>query len=203
MKVLVVEDHAVVRAGLQRLLAGVAAVVEAATGEEGLAALARERPDLAILDLNLPDLGGLELVRRFRREAPGTPILVLSMHADRLYATYALEAGAMGYVSKNASPAELFTAIGVVAKGGRYVEQELAQAIAVDRAVSGQVQPTPREVEILRLLEAGRSLNQIAAALGVSYKTVANNCSMLKAKLGAPRTADLIRLAPMVFARSE
>jgi DNA-binding NarL/FixJ family response regulator len=197
MKVLIVDDHAVVRAGLERLLAGTALVLGADTGAAGLALLAGERPDLVILDLNLPGLSGLELLRRFRREAPATPILVLSMHADRLYAVYALQAGASGYVSKNASPDELFTAIGALARGGRYVEQELAQAIAVDRTVSQETQPTAREIEILRLLEAGKSLGQIAHALGVSYKTVANNCSALKAKLGALGTADLIRLAPL------
>jgi two-component system invasion response regulator UvrY len=196
MKVLIVDDHAVVRAGLQRLLSGVAVVLEAETGAAGLALLA-ERPDLVILDLNLPGVSGLELIRRFRSEAPATPVMVLSMHADRLYAVYALKAGATGYVSKNASPDELFAAIGVVARGGRYVEQEMAQAIALDRSLSGDSQPTPREMEILRLLEAGKSLNQIAHALGVSYKTIANNCSALKAKLGALGIADLIRFAPL------
>lgn len=198
MKVLIVDDHAVVRAGLQRLLAGTGTVLEAETGAAGLALCAAEKPDVVVLDLNLPGVSGLELVRRFRREHPATPILVLSMHADRLYAVYALKAGAKGYVSKNAAPDELFAAIGTVARGGRYVEGEMAQAIALSQTVGGDSQPTPREVEILRLLEAGKSLNQIAAALGVSYKTIANNCSALKAKLGASGTADLIRYAPLI-----
>jgi DNA-binding NarL/FixJ family response regulator len=198
MKVLVVEDHAMVRAGIQRLLLGAASVIEAETGEAGLALLATERPDLVILDLNLPGLSGLELIRRCQAAAPATPILVLSMHADRLYAVYTLKAGAKGYVSKNASPDELLKAINIVARGGGYVVQERAQAIAIDRTVSGEPDPTPREIEIIRLLEAGKSLGQIAEVLGVSYKTIANNCTALKAKLGAASTADLIRFAPAV-----
>jgi DNA-binding NarL/FixJ family response regulator len=198
MKFLLVDDHAIVRAGLKRLLCMVAEteIVEAATGREGLAALRSHSFDLIVLDLNLPDLGGIELLSRFRQLAP-SPILVLSMHSEALYVTRALDAGAQGYVSKNASPDELLTAINRVAAGGRYVEHEIAQALVlqpVDQAVSLS-QLSPRELEILRHLAAGRSLSEISAALGIGYKTVANNCSLIKAKLGVTRTADLLRLA--------
>jgi DNA-binding NarL/FixJ family response regulator len=199
MTVLLVDDHAIVRDGLKRLLAGLdlGDMLEAATGRDALALARTHRPHLVILDLNLPGLGGLELLRRLvQLEATG-PILVLSMHAEPLYAKRALEAGAAGYVTKNASPDELVTAVRRVAGGGRYVEAEIAQALAVQGAEAAQSfdNLTPRELEIMRLLAAGSSLAEIAAAVGVGYKTVANTCSLIKSKLGVSRTADLVRLA--------
>ena len=198
MKLLLVEDHGIVRSGLRRLLSmdSDSQIVEAATGREGLAALKTQRFDLVILDLNLPDLGGLELLSRFRQIAP-TPILILSMHAESLYVTRALEAGAQGYVSKNASPDELLVAIKRVTNGGRYIEHEIAQALILQPSTQATslAQLAPRDLEILRHLAAGRSLGEIANALGLGYKTVANNCSLIKTKLGVTRTADLLRLA--------
>src|ERR1700743_2152959 len=132
MKILLVDDHAIVRSGLRRLLGMVADsdVSEAATGREGLRLARAGRFDLIILDLNLPELGGLELLARLR-QLGSTPILVLSMHAEPLYVTRALEGGAQGYVTKNASPDELLTAIRRVGGGGRYVEAEVAQALVI------------------------------------------------------------------------
>ncbi len=198
MKLLLVEDHAIVRAGLRRLLAMIvnADIVEAATGREGLASLKGHSFDLIVLDLNLPDLGGIELLTRFQ-QISSTPILILSMHDEALYVTRALSAGAQGYVSKNASPEELLTAIKRVVAGGRYIEHEIAQALILQPSsqTATLTQLAPRDLEILRHLVAGRSLSEIASALGIGYKTVANNCSLIKAKLGVTRTADLLRLA--------
>jgi DNA-binding NarL/FixJ family response regulator len=198
MKILLVDDHAVVRAGLRRMLAMVSddEILEAATGRESLAIARAQSLDLIILDLNLPELGGVELVARLRQMG-ATPILVLSMHAEPLYVTRALDAGAQGYVSKNASPDELLTAIRRTGAGGRYVEQEIAQALALQTSTpaSSLAQLGPRELEILRQLAAGKSLSEIADALGLGYKTIANNCSLIKTKVGVTRTADLLRLA--------
>jgi DNA-binding NarL/FixJ family response regulator len=198
MNILLVDDHAIVRGGLRRLLASVTQgeILEAADGREALA-LARSRPlDLVVLDLNLPELGGLELLRRML-QVQSAPVLVLSMHAEPLYVTRALDAGAHGYVSKNASPDELIAAVRRVAGGGRYIEGELAQALALQPApaVDSIDRLSARDLEILRLLAAGRSLSEIADALGLGYKTVANTCTAIKAKLGVARTADLVRLA--------
>lgn len=198
MSVLLVDDHAIVRDGLKRLLAdsGLGEVLEAATGREAMELVRRQRPNLIILDLNLPGLGGLELLRRLLQLGAGR-ILVLSMHAEPLYAKRALEAGAAGYLTKNVSPDELLTAVRRVAAGGRYVEAEVAQAMAVHGADGGQSfdNLSPRELEIMRLLAKGESLAEISDAVGVSYKTVANACSQIKSKLGVSRTADLVRLA--------
>jgi DNA-binding NarL/FixJ family response regulator len=117
------------------------------------------------------------------------------MHAEPLYARRALEAGAVGYVSKNAAPDELLTAVRRVASGRRYVEAEIAQALALGAGAENLDALNLRELEIMRLLAGGASLAEIAAALGVGYKTVANTLSLIKSKLGVARTADLVRLA--------
>jgi two-component system invasion response regulator UvrY len=197
MNVLLVEDHALVRAGLKRLLAPLCdgEIVETADGRDALARARALKPDLIILDLNLPGLGGLELLRRMIQQGTG-PILVLTMHAEPLYAKRALEAGAAGYMTKNASPDELIAAVRRVCAGGRYVEAALAQELALHvGAAPGLDFLSARELEIMRLLAKGASLAEIAAAVGVGYKTIANNCSQIKSKLGVSRTADLVRLA--------
>jgi DNA-binding NarL/FixJ family response regulator len=195
VRILIIDDHAIVRDGLKRLIvsSGEHDVSEAASGREALVLARSLRPELIVLDLNLPGLGGLELLRRLAQTAPGR-ILVLSMHAEPLYARRALDAGAHGYVSKNAAPDELLSAIRRVAAGGRYVEAEIAQSLALGAGESLDAL-SPRELEILRLLAAGSSLAEIADALGASYKTIANTCTLIKSKLGVARTADLVRLA--------
>ena len=196
MKILIVDDHAIVRDGLSRLLAtdGDHELRMAANGRDALIAARAFRPDLVILDLNLPGLGGLELLRRLVAIEAGK-ILVLSMHAEPLYARRALEAGAHGYVSKNAAPDELLAAVRRVASGGRYIEAEIAQELALGGGAETLNALSPRELEIMRLLAAGSSLAEIAEALGASYKTIANTCTLIKSKLGVARTADLVRLA--------
>jgi two-component system invasion response regulator UvrY len=196
MKVLLVDDHAIVRDGLKRLLGdlGTGPILEAASGRAALDIARTARPGLVILDLNLPDLGGLEILARLLRENPAVRILVLSMHAEPLYAARALKAGAKGYVSKAAAPDEIAAAVRAVARGEGYVEAKVAQALALGVATPLD-SLTPRDLEILRLLAQGRSLSEIAAALGVAYKTAANGCTQLKEKLGVSRTGELIRLA--------
>lgn len=196
MKILVVDDHAIVRDGLTRLLESDDdhQVVQATDGRQALGLSRTLRPDLIILDLNLPGLGGLELLRRLVQSGAGK-ILVLSMHAEPLYARRALEAGAAGYVSKNAAPDELLAAVRRVAGGRRYVEAEIAQALALGATPEAVDALNLRELEIMRLLAGGASLAEIAAALGVGYKTIANTLSLIKSKLGVARTADLVRLA--------
>ena len=199
MKILLVDDHAIVRSGLRRLLAVLPGVLieEAANGREALTKVRAEPPELIVLDLNLPGLGGLELLRRLLVEHPQARVVVLSMHAEALYAKRALQAGAAGYLSKNASPEELLAAVRRVAEGDRYIEAEIAQSLALQTAVTGHWMQrlTERDLEIMRLLGNGKGLSDIAATLGVSYKTVANTCSHIKSKLGVARTADLIRLS--------
>jgi two-component system, NarL family, invasion response regulator UvrY len=200
MKILIVDDHPIVRAGLRRLLAGEQEidVREAADAKEALAVFRGYRPDLVILDLNLPGVGGLELIKRLRLEDGDLGVLVVSMHDDPIFALRALQAGAAGYVSKNAPPEEILEGIRRVADGQSYIAQTLAQEMALLQARSRR-RPlddlSPRDLEILRMLGEGRSLRQIADALGLSYKTIANTCGQMKLKLGVARTAELIRIA--------
>ena len=198
-RLLVVDDHAIVRSGIRRLLGDRddIQVLEAASGEEALDAIAGSSVTLIVLDLNLPGLGGLELLRRLVRAAPGLPILVFSQHAEAIYATKALEAGARGFVSKNAMPEEFLDAIDAILAGGTAVEKSIQREMAMrDLAEDAYLKPlTERDIEILRLLAAGDSLSEIAAKLGIAYKTVANTLSRIKEKLGVGQTSDLIRIA--------
>ncbi len=203
MKLLLVDDHAIVREGVRRLLADIpdARISEADNGTTALAMFKKDRPDVVLLDLNLEGIAGLELLRRMLIEDRSARVIVFSMHSEPVYAARALKLGARGYVSKSAAADELVAAVRKVADGGRYVERELASELAVGQ-FSGEdplSQLTTREVEILRMLGEGMSLTQIANANGVSYKTVANSCSLMKTKLGVERTADLIRMSIELF----
>jgi two-component system, NarL family, invasion response regulator UvrY len=132
MKVLLVDDHPVVRAGLHRLLATEpeVEVLEAAGGREALHILKERRPNIVILDLNLPDIGGLEVIARLKTADPAVQILVLSMHDDYIHVTRALQAGVAGYVSKNAPPEEILEAIKRIAGGHTYIEHGIAEELA-------------------------------------------------------------------------
>lgn len=194
MTILIVDDHAMVRAGLARLFDG-RKIVEAVDARSALDAVRSARPDLIVLDLNLPDGGGFDLVRRLVRHAPAARILVLSMHSQAVYAVRALEAGAMGYVSKSAPSDEVLKAAAAIAEGRRYVEARIAQEVATGDVGGRLDKLSARDLQVLGMLAEGRTLNEIADAAGVSYKTIANGCTDLKVKLGASSTADLVRIA--------
>ncbi|MDR3461393.1 MAG: response regulator transcription factor [Beijerinckiaceae bacterium] len=199
MKILIVDDHSVVREGVRRLL-GVfveAAVLEAGTGKEALTLFRTERPDIVVLDLNLPGAGGLDLLKRLLAEDPRARVLIFSMHTTPVYIARALQSGAKGYVSKGASADELVEAIRKVVAGERYVERDLAAELALHTL--GPSEPnkalSARELDIMRLLAQGKDLTSIADQLGISYKTVANSCTGIKQKLMVERSSDLIRIA--------
>lgn len=195
-RVLVVDDHAIVRSGIRRLLSG-HDLSEAQSGEAALENLTAHAFDLVILDLNLPGLGGLELLRRILKLRPNLPVLVFSQHIEPIYATRAMESGARGFISKNAAPEELLAAVQTVLGGGTVIERDIAAEIAVQEiGENAYLRPlTQRDIEILRLLAQGNSLTEIGEALGLAYKTVANTLSRIKEKLGVSHTADLIRIA--------
>jgi DNA-binding NarL/FixJ family response regulator len=200
VKILIVDDHPIVRAGLRRLLTAAPQIdiCEAASGREALRVLREQQPALVILDLNLPDIGGLEVLARLKAFSPDARVLVLSMHDDETHITRALRAGAAGYVTKNAPPEELLEAIGRIAEGHTYIEREIAEGLvfaSIRAAPDPLKELSSRDLEILRRLAEGRTLSQIADTLGIGYKTAANNCSRLKARLGATSTVDLIRIA--------
>lgn len=201
IRLLLVDDHSVVRQGYRRLLEQQGNIVvagEAATGALGLQLWRELQPDLAILDLALPDIGGLELLARIRQRDPQARLLAFSMHRDVLWAVQAIRAGALGYVTKSSPPEVLQHAVREVAGGRSFVSPDLAAEV---RAALREPDPpatnglSPRELEVLRLLLAGTPVADIAAALFLSAKTVHNTHYQIKAKLGAANDFELVRLA--------
>lgn len=199
-RVLLVDDHAIVRAGCRRLLepTGRFQVLEAESGAEALAMCAEHHPDVMVLDLSLPDMGGMEVIRRLRATKARTAVLVFTMHDEAIFAVRSLEAGAQGYLTKSDSPADLLTAIDTLIAGQIYLSHGVAHDVAVMN-VSKRVVPfadlTVRELELLRLFAKGATLSDIAESLGISYKTVANSSVKLRSRLGAKSTSELVRIA--------
>jgi len=195
MNILIVDDHAIVRAGLRRLLRGLfdGEVLEAATGREALALARGSTLDLVLLDMNLPELGGLELLSRLATVVPNIPVLVLSMHSDDNYVRNALDAGARGYLLKNAIDVDLVGAIKTVAEGRRYMGSGLKYPSAeIDDELE---RLTAREKQVLQLIAQGKSNKEIAALLDLSVNTVSVHRANLMEKMNIHRTAELVLFA--------
>lgn len=165
---------------------------DAATAQDVYAA---QRPDVAVIDINLPDISGFELARRITVRDPAARIIMFSMNDDPMFAAQAIEGGARGYVSKSDDPHAFLNAIREVYAGGHWLPQDMAQKIAFLRNAGEQVSLTSREREVLRLLARGKSMSEIAALINVSYKTVATTCSALRGKFNARTPMQLIRIA--------
>jgi DNA-binding NarL/FixJ family response regulator len=200
MKVLIVDDHPVVLSGCRSLFAGDASVriEEAGDAKSGHRAFIQKKPDVTVIDINLPDVSGFELMRRIRKDDPDARIIMFSMNNDPAFVVRAVEMGAQGYVSKAEDPRLLVKAVRKVAAGDNFISPDLAEAVTFSGAAikaSPASQMTAREFEILRLLGRGDKIVEVADALGVSYKTVANTTSLLKQKLAAKNHSDLIRIA--------
>lgn len=200
LNILVVDDHAIVREGLKRILEGTASgwtVVEAGTGFEALEILRQQAFDVAVIDLSMPGMSGLELLRRARPKLPRLRVLMLSMHAEEQYAMRAFKAGANGYVTKDSATRELATAVRKVAEGGVYVSGSLAERVVLQ--LNGAHEParhtqlSDRELEVLQRLVAGHRPTEIAKALHLSVKTVSTHKSRILDRLQLPNMAALIR----------
>ena len=200
MRVLIVDDHPIVASGCRALFAGDADIVilEASDAEAGEHVFAAEQPDVSVLDINLPTVSGFELARRMLARDSAARIIMFSMNDDPIFAARAIEIGAKGYVAKTGDPQDLVEAIREVGKGGVYLPPAIARSIAFAGpafARSPLSKLTSREMEILRLLSAGKSLSEIAWMVHSSYKTVANTSSIMRQKLGVRTSAELVRLA--------
>ncbi len=200
LRVLVVDDHAVVREGLARILTGTGegwAVGEASSGFQALDWLRHHPADVVVVDLSMPGMTGLELVRRIRAEFGRLPVLVLSMHAEEQYALRAFKAGANGYMTKDGASAELIKALRKIAGGGAYVSGDLAERVVLQLNggvdVARHAQLSDRELEVLRRLVAGQRPTEIAQALHLSVKTISTHKSRIQEKLNLPTLADLVR----------
>ncbi|NDW05075.1 response regulator transcription factor [Jiella pacifica] len=198
MKLLIVDDHKVVRDGIRRLVEGttVTAIEEAETPSEALGQFRKLRPDVTILDINLKNGSGLDVLRRLRADDPKAKVVIFSMYSDVVYAVSARREGALGYVSKSAQSDELLVALEKAMAGETYVDSETAALMKVHtNRETGISDLTRRELQILHMLGDGKSLSEIAEGLGVAYKTVANTSTRMKEKLGVERTSDLVRFA--------
>ncbi len=201
VRILLVDDHAVVRAGYRRFLEtepDYRVVAEASSGEEAYILLQSNQPDVVVLDLSMPGRGGLSTLRRIKLRWPLLAVLVCSMHDNLAFALQAMRAGANGYVTKSSDPAFMVTAVRRVLAGTPVMSPDVALKLASASALDSE-QPTlglsVREFEIFRLIAAGRSHDEIANLLCVSAKTVANNHSLIKQKLGVNTDIELFQLA--------
>ena len=200
IRVAIADDHAVVRKGLRQLFSetdDLTVVGEAGSADE-LLTLLRNRPvDLVMLDLSLGLRSGIEVLKHIRSEFPPLPVVILSMHAEEMFAVRALRAGASGYVQKDSSPEALLAAARQAAAGGTYVSPEVAGRMVADIAKGGAAtmpheRLSDRELEIFRLLGSGMSVTEIANALNLSVKTVSTHRTRILQKTGLRTNAEAV-----------
>jgi len=202
VRVLIADDHGIVRSGLRLLLErqpDIEVIGEAADGAEARDTAIRERPDLAILDVRMPKLTGLQATREIKRQAPEVAVLILSMHDDERYLFEALRAGASGYVLKTQADADLVEAIGAVQRGEPFLTPAAQQTLIKDVLERGRDEAdedlTPREQEIVKLVAEAHTTRQIAEILHLSEKTVENHRGNAMRKLGMRDRVELVRYA--------
>jgi DNA-binding NarL/FixJ family response regulator len=199
-KVLIVDDHPVVLSGCRSLFASdnTVKIEEATDAKSGHRAYLATKPHVTVIDIKLPDVSGFELMRRIRKDDPEARIIMFSMNDDPALVVHAIDMGARGYVWKGDDPRMLVKAVRKVAAGDNFISPQLAEAVTFSGGsikANPASQVTARELEILRLLGRGDKIAEVANALEISYKTVANTTSLLKQKLGAKGHSDLIRIA--------
>ena len=204
IRVLIADDHTLVREGLRQLLDGtpdIRVAGEAVNGDEALALVKENDYDLAVLDMSMPGIAGLELIKRIRLEKPRLRLLVLSMHGEAQYAARALKAGASGYLTKDSASAQLVGAIRKVAGGGVHIgEAAAAQLVGAAGGThvgepASHAKLSDREFEVFRLLVQGLGPTDIADRLHLSVKTVSTHKTRVLEKMGMESTADLVRYA--------
>lgn len=205
IRILLAEDHTLVRKGLRSLLEaedGLLVIDEAIDGREAVEKVGQLQPDIVLMDIAMPGLNGLEATRQLQRRYPKVQVIILTMYADEEYIPQLLEAGARGYVVKQAAPEELIAAVRAVYQGEIYLTPSVSRTVvqeylrqAATMARTGQDLLTPREREVLQLIAEGHPPRQIAQLLCISVKTVEAHRANLMRKLAASSTADLTRHA--------
>jgi len=202
IRVVIADDHQILREGLKQLLqaAGDLEVVgEAGDGFEVLDRVRRDEFDVLLLDMSMPGKSGVDLIKQVKSEKPKLRILVLSMHEEHQYAVRAIRAGASGYLTKESAASQLVAAIRKVGGGGAYITPEVAERLAQDAMPHAQgplhASLSDREFEVFRMLVDGMSVNDIAARLHLSAKTISTHKARLMEKLGVDSTADLVHYA--------
>jgi two-component system invasion response regulator UvrY len=201
IRAMLVDDHAVVRMGFRLLLQGtsdIEVVAEASSGEEAVRLFTEVHPDVAVMDISMPGIGGLEAIARILSREPAARILVLSGHEDVMHARRVLKAGAAGYLTKRSAAEELIQAIRQVDQGKTYLEPSIAQQMAVQQ-LSGQKSPvdmlSEKEFKVFLALARGRSVQEIADVMSLSPRTIGTHLYNIKQKLGASNSAELAIIA--------
>lgn len=201
INVMLVDDHAVVRMGFKMLLesaSDIKVVAEAESGEQGVKLYMEHHPDVVVMDITMPGIGGLEAIERIMAKESNARILVLSAHEDSVHPKRVLNAGAMGYLTKRSAAEELIKAIRTVASGKRYLEASVAQQMAIQQ-LSGEQNPvdvlSDREFEVFMALAKGKTTNDIAETLCLSPRTVGTHLYNIKQKLNANNSAEIALIA--------
>ena len=204
VSIVVADDHKIVREGLIRLLEAredFTVVGEAATGEEAVALVLEKRPDIVLMDINMPKLSGIDATRQLGKAGCQSKILVLSMHESRTYVEEVLRAGASGYVVKNSASTDVHNAIDAIRSGASYLSPAITQQVVDAIARPGDAKPsgismlTAREREVLKLIAEGLSSKEIASDFGISLKTIDSHRSNLMEKLDIHKVSGLVRFA--------
>ena len=202
IKILLVDDHAIMRDGLKQILAGCEHVLvtdEACSGAEALKKIRQHELDIVILDIAMPDMSGIELIKQIKSENPKLPILVLSMYKEKQFAARALKNGASGYLCKDSVSAQLVEAIRKVASGGMFISPEAAQSLALSMVAHTDSLPhtllSDREYQIFKLLIAGNGITKIADILNINGKTVSTHKARILQKMSLATVSDLVRYA--------
>ncbi len=201
-KVLVADDHAVVREGIKRIIAETADMVVAGEAANGWEVLEKARGgdyDVVVLDISMPGKNGMEILKELKRECPGVPVLILSMHPEEQYALRALRVGASGFVAKESAPDELIAALEKVLRGSKYITSALAERLVLDIGAGSEEslheKLSDRELQVLCLLAEGKTINQIGQELCLSAKTISTYRSRIMQKMAMKTNAQLIRYA--------
>jgi len=202
IRILIADDHVVVREGLRQIIAkapDMTVVAEAANGREALQMALAQESDVVILDISMPEMSGLEVLKQIRNENVRLQILVLSVYAEEAYAVRSLRAGASGYLTKDSSPDQLLTAIRKVSLGGKYVSPSLAERLACEMETDSEREPhqklSDREFQVLRLLSAGKSVKEIAKELSLGPPSVSTYRARILAKMKMKHVAELTHYA--------
>lgn len=201
IQILIADDHAIVREGLKQILAGLPDLTvkaEADSGYEAIRQLESEDIDLVILDINLGDQSGLEVLKQIKQQWPQMPVLILTMHSEKQYATRMLKAGAAGFLNKGSVSEELVAALRKIAKGGRYITESLAEQLVMDIGQKSDIpheRLSDREFEIFRLIAAGHKNKEIATELFLSEKTVSTYQSRILEKMSLANRSAIIHYA--------
>lgn len=201
IRMMIADDHAIVRGGIRQIMSttgDIQVVAEAACTDEVLTLVRSFHPDMLLLDISLPGIGGLDLLRVLQVEVPTLPVLVLSMHNEGQIVQRALKAGAQGYITKDSEPAVLLAGVRKVASGGRYIDPALVESVIFtsgDTDVHPRAVLSEREYQILQLIVSGKALGDIADQLHLSPKTVSTHKMRTMQKLCVQNNSDLVRYA--------